>query len=121
MRSEAIDLRTATPPPDNVRQAWLSRLLDEYGALVARHAALNDTTRSLLALLAGPEPPLPPQPEPGTRLVPALRDYERSLVEWALARSKGQQLAAARLLGVSPSTLNEKMKRLRIPRPVAPA
>jgi len=43
-----------------------------------------------------------------------VRQYERSLLLWALARSGGQQLAAARLLGLRPTTMNEKLKRLGI-------
>jgi DNA-binding NtrC family response regulator len=56
---------------------------------------------------------------PGVDLYAALDTYERNLLLWALARCHGQQLAAAGLLRISPTTLNEKMKRLGIARPLA--
>jgi len=51
--------------------------------------------------------------------MPALRDiladYERRLILAALRGQGGHQRRAARSLGVLPSTLVEKMKRLGIP------
>jgi DNA-binding NtrC family response regulator len=38
--------------------------------------------------------------------------YERNLVQWALANTRGNQKEAAILLGIRGSTLHEKMKRL---------
>jgi DNA-binding NtrC family response regulator len=38
--------------------------------------------------------------------------YERSLIEAALAETGGNQRRAARLLGLLPTTLHEKIKRL---------
>jgi DNA-binding NtrC family response regulator len=46
-----------------------------------------------------------------------LEDYERSLILEALSQTGGNQRRAARLLGILPTTLHEKMKRLGIPRP----
>ena len=43
-----------------------------------------------------------------------LEDYERQLILEALQTSHGHQRRAAAALGVLPSTLCEKMKRLRI-------
>ena len=49
----------------------------------------------------------------------SLRDqvdaYERRLIEEALRAAGGNQRRAARTLGVLPTTLHEKMKRLGIP------
>jgi two-component system response regulator PilR (NtrC family) len=42
----------------------------------------------------------------------AVEDFERSLIRRALARSEGVQRRAAELLGMKPTTLNERMKRL---------
>jgi DNA-binding NtrC family response regulator len=42
----------------------------------------------------------------------AVEDFERSLIRRALARSEGVQRRAADLLGMKPTTLNERMKRL---------
>jgi DNA-binding NtrC family response regulator len=41
-----------------------------------------------------------------------VEDYERRLIEEALGRSAGNQRRAAATLGVLPTTLNEKIKRL---------
>lgn len=52
-----------------------------------------------------------------------LETYERQLIESALAASHGNQRRAAATLGVLPTTLHEKMKRLgllrRHPAPIA--
>lgn len=52
----------------------------------------------------------------GRDLKAVLSDYERRLVLEALAKAGGHQRQAAALLGILPSTLHEKMKRLDIPR-----
>lgn len=41
-----------------------------------------------------------------------LAAYERQLIETALAATAGNQRRAARTLGLLPTTLHEKMKRL---------
>jgi DNA-binding NtrC family response regulator len=41
-----------------------------------------------------------------------VNQYERQLIESALAASDGNQRRAASVLGVLPTTLHEKMKRL---------
>jgi DNA-binding NtrC family response regulator len=48
----------------------------------------------------------------GRGLREMLEDYERSLIASALQAAGGNQRRAARALGVLPSTLCEKMKRL---------
>jgi DNA-binding NtrC family response regulator len=49
----------------------------------------------------------------GTRdLKQLLESYERALIVTALAASGGNQRQAAQQLGLLPTTLNEKMKRL---------
>jgi two-component system, NtrC family, response regulator HydG len=50
--------------------------------------------------------------ELGLGLKEMLDQYERSLIQQALAASGGNQRRAARVLGVLPTTLHEKMKRL---------
>lgn len=47
--------------------------------------------------------------------------YERRLIEDALRASGGNQRQAARALGVLPTTLHEKMKRLGLRRRSRPA
>ena len=46
-----------------------------------------------------------------------LDSYERQLIETALAATKGNQRRAAATLGLLPTTLHEKMKRLGLIRP----
>ena len=58
-------------------------------------------------------------PNPSARAVgPRLKDlvdaYERGLIDAALAATRGNQRQAAFRLGVLPTTLHEKMKRLRL-------
>jgi DNA-binding NtrC family response regulator len=55
---------------------------------------------------------------------PTLKDlveaYERHVIEDALRASHGNQRRAARALGVLPTTLHEKMKRMGLLRRAAP-
>lgn len=65
----------------------------------------------------GLEPASPPPKEgellpAGLSLGEAVAAYERRLIREALDRSAGVQRQAARLLGMRPTTLNEKIKRL---------
>jgi DNA-binding NtrC family response regulator len=43
-----------------------------------------------------------------------VNEYERQLILSALGATRGHQRRAARCLGISPSSLHEKMKRLGI-------
>ena len=47
--------------------------------------------------------------------------YERRLIAAALAEAKGNQRRAARLLGILPTTLHEKLKRLGLHTPATDA
>lgn len=49
---------------------------------------------------------------PAASLKKLVEDYERRLIENALARANGNQRRAAADLGCLPTTLNEKMRRL---------
>ena len=67
---------------------------------------------------------LPPDITPGAgreRIDPRhkmnLRIVERSLIQEALARHQGNRALAARELGIDPSTLYRKIKRLGIDKP----
>jgi len=59
-----------------------------------------------------------------TETRPTLKDmldsYERHIIEEALLSSQGNQRRAARSLGVLPTTLHEKMKRLGLLRRAQP-
>ena len=50
----------------------------------------------------------------GRDLKSLVNEYERQLILSALGATRGHQRRAARCLGVSPSSLHEKMKRLGI-------
>ncbi len=50
----------------------------------------------------------------GVSLGEAVTRYERRLIEAALRRTGGVQKQAAEILGLKPTTLNEKIKRLKI-------
>lgn len=49
-----------------------------------------------------------------------VEDYERRLIEEALGHSAGNQRRAAAALGVLPTTLHEKIKRLGLHRGAQP-
>jgi len=53
-------------------------------------------------------------PAEGRDLKSLVNEYERQLILSALGATRGHQRRAARCLGVSPSSLHEKMKRLGI-------
>ena len=56
----------------------------------------------------------------GLRLRDLVDAYERRLIEEALRATGGNQRRAARALGVLPTTLHEKMKRLGLLRRAEP-
>jgi DNA-binding NtrC family response regulator len=96
----------------------LERLVDQVADLEARQADFRIAIRQILMVVPG-NPPEPVAPLSPTSLASLLLAYERSLVLWALAKSGGHQRDAARLLGIRPTTLNEKMKRLGLTRVTA--
>ncbi len=56
----------------------------------------------------------------GTPLPLLVREYEKRLIAGALAASHGSQKRAAAALGLLPTTLNMKMKRLGLRAPGRP-
>jgi len=56
----------------------------------------------------------PSPPAEGRDLKTLVNEYERQLILSALGATRGHQRRAARCLGISPSSLHEKMKRLGI-------
>ena len=50
----------------------------------------------------------------GVRLCEEVKRFEIDLILSALERTRGNQVRAARLLGVKPTTLNAKLKRYKI-------
>ena len=66
------------------------------------------------------EPALSPAEAPSRRDLKSLvEDYERTLILEALRNTSGNQRQAAFALGILPTTLHEKLKRLGLWTPVA--
>lgn len=66
------------------------------------------------------EPALPSTEEPSRKdLKSLLEHYERTLILDALRNTSGNQRQAAFALGILPTTLHEKLKRLGLWAPVA--
>jgi DNA-binding NtrC family response regulator len=96
--------------PGNVR---------ELENAVERGVVLSRTEQLALDLL--PRELLEPASRPaaidlpdGVGFYDAVARYERGLIEAALERAGGVQKHAAEMLGLKPTTLNEKIKRLGI-------
>jgi len=62
--------------------------------------------------MSGEEMTAVPAPEVVRGLKERMIEYERHLIASALERSGGHQRRAAEALGILPTTLHEKMKRL---------
>jgi hypothetical protein len=59
--------------------------------------------------------PHDPDSSPEPRDLPSLVEaYERSVILASLAAAEGHQRRAARMLGIGPTTLNQKLKRLQL-------
>jgi len=96
--------------PGNVRE--LENVI-ERGVVLASGDEIS--LQLLPAELRNAPPPAPPLGIPdGIGLPQAVSRFERQLIESALRRSGGVQKQAAKLLGLKPTTLNEKIRRLGI-------
>lgn len=106
---EVLDLLLSYDWPGNVRQ--LENVV-ERGVVLCRSEEIE---LDLLPpeLRRADSPRATGRDEPGVDLSRAVSEYERQLIESALKQAGGVQKRAARLLGVKPTTLNEKLKRLR--------
>ena len=56
----------------------------------------------------------PFDPDRGIDLYEEMRQYEIQLIRWALQEAHGKQVIAAKLLGIRPTTLNNKIKQYRL-------
>jgi DNA-binding NtrC family response regulator len=84
-----------------------------YGGSVMATLTLSEEFQSFAPAPAHVPVPAAEAGEPGD-LKSRLLAYERSLITTALAESGGNQRRAARRLGILPTTLHEKMKRLGV-------
>jgi DNA-binding NtrC family response regulator len=107
---EAMERLLSYPWPGNVRE--LENVL-ERGVVLARgeEIGLDLLPKELLEPVNLPEAASLPE---GLTFYDAVSRYERQLIEAAMRRSGGVQKQAADLLGLKPTTLNEKIKRLGI-------
>jgi DNA-binding NtrC family response regulator len=106
---EVLERMLAYDWPGNVRQ--LENVI-ERGVVLARG---GEITLDLLPpeLRSASPVAAPTGLREGLDLSRAVADFERGLIEDALKQAGGVQKQAARLLGVKPTTLSEKLKRLR--------
>src|SRR5687768_11154940 len=103
---------------ERMSKAWRRQLqltLQGFDELETQRRAMLVAAASVLG------PALDEAVDVNERLLPALpvllAAYERNLLQWALARTGGNQKEAAALLGIRPTTLHEKLKRLRLSLP----
>src|SRR5262249_5020659 len=96
--------------PGNVRE--LENVV-ERGVVLARgeEIGIDLLPKDLAQFSAAPLAPVIPDDIP---FYDAVSRYERRLIEGALRRTGGVQKQAAEILGLKPTTLNEKIKRLGI-------
>ena len=95
------------------RGAQTSILLRE-AALDSRLEALRDVALNLLNEVESLQRAQPPHPDRKLSLHDEVRQFEIDLIRTTLDRTNGNQTRAARLLGVNLTTLNTKIKRLKI-------
>lgn len=93
--------------------AQASVLLRE-STLDNRLNALRDIALTLLTEVESLRSPQPPCADRNLRLHEEVQRFETDLIRTALERTSGNQVRAARLLGVKHTTLNAKIKRYKI-------
>ena len=107
---EVLERLLGYPWPGNVRE--LENVV-ERGVVLARgrEIGVDLLPKDMLATVSLPEVASLPD---GMGFYDAVARYERQLIESALRRAGGVQKVAAEALGLKPTTLNEKIKRLGI-------
>ncbi|MGV8041358.1 MAG: sigma-54-dependent transcriptional regulator [Thermoanaerobaculaceae bacterium] len=104
----ALDLLVAYTWPGNVRQ--LENVIER--AVVLCQEDVIDIDLFPVELLSPQSGTAAQLPEDGLDLREAVNEYTRALIEASLTRCGGIQRRAAQMLRVSPSTLNEMIRRL---------
>ena len=79
-----------------------------------RVETLREIALALLEKLESYQSARSAHPEGGVKLCDEVQRFEIDLIRSALDRTGGNQVRAARLLGVKPTTLNAKLKRYKI-------
>ena len=112
LRDDAVAWLAAQPWPGNVRE--LGHLMERV-TLLSPDADVGATDLEALAAPAPISQPSAAPPRPTTP--PAASGDEAALIRDALARSGGNVVGAARLLGIGRNALRYRMRRHGIPRP----
>jgi len=113
---ELYDLLDSYHFPGNVRELR-SMIFDAVSRHKSKVLSLS-VFYNALGLDESKETSFPVEPSAGTlyssfKQLPSLKGAENQLIEEALARSKGNQSMAAKLLGMSRQALNNRLKKLR--------
>ena len=108
--SEVMERLMAHDWPGNVRE--LENVLER--GVVLSHGDELGLDLLPMELLQGTSVPDAADLPRGVRYYDAVARYERALIESALRQTGGVQKQAAEILGLKPTTLNEKIKRLGI-------
>jgi transcriptional regulator with GAF, ATPase, and Fis domain len=96
--------------PKDVQASVLLR----ESTLDSRLNALKEIALSLLNGVESLKSAEPPRPNRSLRLQDEVQRFETELIRCALERTGGNQVRAARILGVKHTTLNAKIKRYKI-------
>jgi len=109
--SSAMNWRAEEQPTSDGVSAvihWQEASLDN------RIETLRETALKLLEKLESLQSARPGPGEGSVKLCDEVQRFEIDLIRSALDRAGGNQVRAARLLGVKPTTLNAKIKRYKI-------
>ena len=109
--SSAMNWRAEEQPTSDGVSAvihWQEASLDN------RIETLRETALKLLEKLESLQSARPGPGEGSVKLCDEVQRFETDLIRSALDRAGGNQVRAARLLGVKPTTLNAKIKRYKI-------
>ena len=86
----------------------------QEASLDNRIETLREIALTLLEKLDSLQSPRPGRSDGSVKLSDEVQRFEIDLIRSALDRTGGNQVRAARLLGVKPTTLNAKLKRYKI-------
>ena len=109
--SSAMNWRAEEQPTSDGVSAvihWQEASLDN------RIETLREIALTLLEKLESLQSARPGRGEGSAKLCDEVQRFETDLIRSALDRAGGNQVRAARLLGVKPTTLNAKIKRYKI-------
>jgi len=100
-------------PDDSITSHRAANLVRDE-AFESRLSSLRDVALELLNAVESLKGVNPNNGSHSLNLQEEVRRFETDLIQAALVRTGGNQLRAARLLGVKHTTLNAKIKRYRI-------